>query len=127
MDWLGLPWTQKRPEALILLGLPAFFGLAWSFDWWRWRGSNPRPSVRCHWFYMLSRLYWFNPLRPERQGVEGDSLSFSRQPRDKASDDPMFFAPTSPAHGQAGSVVGRVLGCQCVRVVVSDYCFETLF
>ncbi len=36
--------TQKRPEPLLLLGLPAFVGLRWSLKWWRWR--EPFPNIR---------------------------------------------------------------------------------
>ena len=27
---------------MYLLGVPAFFGLLWGFEWWRWGESNPR-------------------------------------------------------------------------------------
>src|SRR6185437_3487401 len=47
-------WTQKRPEPLLLLGLPAFVGLRWSLTSWRWRESNPRPQMFHARIYMLS-------------------------------------------------------------------------
>jgi hypothetical protein len=43
-DALGLRRTQKRPEALILLGLPAFVGLLRTITWWLWVDSNHRPQ-----------------------------------------------------------------------------------
>jgi hypothetical protein len=54
MDLLGRYQAQKRPEPLLLLGLPAFVGLRWSLKWWRWRESNPRPKVLNARIYMLS-------------------------------------------------------------------------
>ena len=42
MELLGRSRTRRRPKPLYLLGVPAFFGLLWSFEWWRWGESNPR-------------------------------------------------------------------------------------
>ena len=49
--------AKKRPEPLLLLGLPAFVGLRWSLKWWRWRESNPRPKVLNARIYMLSPTF----------------------------------------------------------------------
>src|SRR5690606_33947422 len=51
---IGQGWTQKRPEPLILLGIPACFGLRWSLNWWRWGELNPRPKALHPRHYMLS-------------------------------------------------------------------------
>ena len=42
--------------------------------WWRWRGSNPRPSILRLKIYMFRLLYLINPSRPESQGVMGEPL-----------------------------------------------------
>src|SRR6185312_15395384 len=54
MDAPGRYRTRKRPEPLLLLGFPAFFGCRWTACWWRWRESNPRPKALDARIYMLS-------------------------------------------------------------------------
>src|ERR1700761_3995370 len=58
----GISWDgcgqRKRPEPLLLLGVPAFLKRPWTLSWWRWREryddpaqpTEPegfRPLVRC--------------------------------------------------------------------------------
>lgn len=40
MDFLGLLWTQKKPEPLIFQEFPTFFGLLWIHIWCPGRASN---------------------------------------------------------------------------------------
>ena len=76
--------------------------------WWRWRGSNPRPSALYPRIYMLSLLYCFNSARPERQGAASDPLGFSIMTRGKSCGDPIFFALTAPAYRHASLVISRI-------------------
>ena len=53
---IALYGTQKRPEPLFCMGIPAFVGLAWTSKWWRRGELNPRPKVLRPRYYMLSTL-----------------------------------------------------------------------
>jgi len=55
----------KSSDYAVLLG---FIGLPWIVVWWRRRESNPRPQALRRRLYMLSLVFGFDRLLPDRQG-----------------------------------------------------------
>jgi hypothetical protein len=47
MDEFGFVWTTKNPQALVHTGFLDFFGLFWTFNWWRRRESTTSTTQRC--------------------------------------------------------------------------------
>jgi hypothetical protein len=67
---------------LILLGVPAFFGRRWIFNWWRRGELNPRPKALRARRYMLSSPF---DLILRQHGVQSapqdQPLGFSLLPK----------------------------------------------
>lgn len=80
-----IPFPKRQPikKALPPCGSRAFF------IWWRRRDSNPRPPVRRLRLYMLSSVYWFSTLRPDRQGVK-------REPYKSLTVEPKTYSAAIP-------------------------------
>lgn len=121
IDGSGRYRQRKRPEAFIYWACrPFLFCFGSSIG----GGGGDRTRVRQHstlgstCLVVSIDLTRYGPSDREQKAI----LYFLTEcPETRLSCDPMFFAPTSTAHRQAASVVGRVLSCQCVVFVVCDY------
>jgi len=61
--------TQIK-KARCYAGFSVLLGFIYELNWWRRRGSNPRPQVLRHRLYMLRSVDMFNRLLLDRQSVQ---------------------------------------------------------